>query len=254
MIDLHGKKALVVGIANEHSIAWGAARVMRDAGADLAVTYLNSKAEHFVRPLAEAVQAEIILPLDVRERDQEDALFDAIAQNWGSLDVLVHSIAFAPMEDLHGRVCDVTSEGFASAMDVSVYSFIRLVRRAEPLMRSGGACMAMSYLGAERVVSTYNLMGPVKAALESVVRELASELGPNGVTVNALSPGPIATRAASGIEHFDELMSDAVKFAPMRRLTTIEEVGATAAFLASDAARAITGSVIYVDCGRHIIA
>lgn len=254
MFSLNGKKALIVGIANEHSIAWGAARALRQAGAQLAITFLNEKAARVVRPLAEAMDADIIAPLDVRQQEQEEALFETIAQRWGGLDILLHSIAFAPMEDLHNRVCDVTANGFAAAMDVSVHSFIRLVRRAEPLMANGGSCVAMTYLGAERVVSTYNLMGPVKAALEAVVRELATEVGPQGVTVNALSPGPIATRAAGGIDQFDEILAEAKARSPMRRLATIEDVGNAAAFLASESARAITGSVIYVDCGRHVLA
>lgn len=251
---LSGKKALIVGVANEKSIAWGVAQALRDAGADLAITYLNAKAEPFVRPLAESLGASLIAPLNVESPDEEAALFESLTRLWGRLDVLVHSIAFAPLTDLHGRVCDVSAIGFARAMDVSVHSFIRLARLAEPLMKDGGACLAMSYFGAEKVVSTYNIMGPVKAALEAVVRELASELGASGVAVNALSPGPIATRAASGIEHFDTLMQEAAAVAPMKRLATIQEVGAAAAFLASDAARAITGSVIHVDCGRHIMA
>jgi enoyl-[acyl-carrier protein] reductase I len=254
MIDLKDKKVLIVGVANDRSIAWGAAQAMRAAGADLAITYLNAKAEPYVRPLGEAVQASLILPLDVRQEEQEAAVFEVLEREWGKLDVLVHSVAFAPMDDLHKRVGDVSAAGFASAMDISVHSFIRMVRRAKPLMRDGGACMAMSFFGAEKVVSAYNLMGPVKAALEAVVRELASELGRSDVSVNALSPGPIATRAAGGIDHFDDMMAEAIKSAPMGRLVTIEEVGAAAAFLASDLARAITGSVIHVDCGRHIMA
>ncbi len=254
MLDLSGKKALIAGIANEKSIGWGVAQALREAGAELAITYLNAKAEPFVRPLAEALNAALIAPLNVEAPEEESALFDAVARTWGRLDVLVHSIAFAPLGDLHGRVCDVSAGGFARAMDVSVHSFIRMARLAEPLMKDGGCCLAMSYFGAEKVVSTYNVMGPVKAALEAVVRELASELGASGISVNALSPGPIATRAASGVEHFDDLMQEAIAIAPMKRLATIQEVGSAAAFLASDAARAITGSVVHVDCGRHIMA
>jgi len=254
MIDLSGKKALIVGVANDKSIAWGVARALHAAGADLAITYLNEKAARYVRPLAEEAAAQIILPLNVENPDDEMTLFAAIEDTWGRLDIVVHSIAFAPLEDLQGRVCDATAQGFALAMDVSVHSFIRLARRAEPLMHDGGSLLAMSYLGAEKVVSTYNMMGPVKAALEAVVRELASELGGKGISVNALSPGPIATRAAGGIDNFDELMAEAIMRAPMGRLVTIDEVGAVAAFLLSDAARPITGSVLHVDCGRHIVA
>ena len=253
MFELTGKRALIVGVANEHSIAWGVAQNLRRAGAELAITYLNAKAERYVRPLAESIGAAIIQPLDVTRDEQEAPLFEHIQHDWGGLDILVHSIAFAPHDDLHGRVADASSPGFALAMDVSVHSFIRLVRRAEPLMTQGGACLTMSFYGAEKVVAAYNVMGPVKAALEAVTRELASELGPKNITVNALSPGPMATRAASGIDHFDEMMSAAITRSAMKRLATIEDVGAAAAFLASDLARNITGSVLHVDAGYHIM-
>lgn len=251
--DLSGKFALVVGIANDHSIAWGIARALREAGAELATTYLNAKAEPHVRPLAEQLNAPIIMPLEVCHPEQQQALFDAIKEKWGRLDILVHSIAFASHEDLCGRVIDASADGFGKAMDISVHSFIRLVRSAEPLMTNGGACLTMSFYGAEKVVSSYNLMGPVKAALEATTRELCSELGPKSITVNALSPGTIATRAAGGIDHFDEMLREATERSPMRRLATIEDVGAAAVFLASDAGRNITGSVLHVDAGYHVI-
>ena len=250
---LHGKKALIVGIANDQSIAWGVAKMMRQTGAELAVTYLNEKAERFVRPLAEELGAPLILPLDAAHPGQEEAVFEAIARQWGGLDILVHSIAFAPREELHGRVVDTTAEGFAQAMDISVHSFIRLCRRAEPLMAKGGACLTMSFYGAEKVVSTYNVMGPAKAALEAATREIASELGPKGITVNVLSPGPMATRAAGGIASFDAMMQEAIDRAPMKRLASIEDVGAAAVFLASDGARNITGETLHVDAGYHIM-
>ncbi len=253
LFELSGKRALVLGIANEHSIAWGIAVALHEQGAELAITYLNEKAKPFVLPLAEKVDAEIVMPLDVGDPAQVDALFSCIAEKWGSLDIFVHSIAFAPRDDLQGRVLDASADGFTMAMDVSVHSFIRLARRCEPLMKNGGACMTMSFYGAEKVVTSYNLMGPVKAALEAATRELASELGPNNITVNAVSPGPMATRAASGIAHFDEMMESAVARSPMRRLATIEDVGAVAAFLASDAARNITGATLHVDAGYHIM-
>lgn len=250
---LAGKRALVVGVANEHSIAWGVAAAMAAAGAELAITYLNTKAEPYVRPLAESVGAPLTLPLDVARPEEEQAVFAAIAQRWGRLDILVHSIAFARRDDLHGRVLDTSGAGFSEAMDISVHSFVRLCRAAEPLMKGGGACMTMSFYGAEKVVSTYNVMGPVKAALEAVTRELASELGPAGVTCNVVSPGPMATRAAGGIASFDAMLRDASARAPMRRLATIEDVGATAVFLASDGARNITGETIHVDAGYQIM-
>lgn len=254
MLNLEGKRALVVGIANEKSIAWGIARHLHEAGARLAVTYLNAKAEPHVRPLAESIDAELILPLEVGCDAQAETLAATLQQAWGSVDILIHSIAFAPLEDLHGRVVDCSTAGFAQAMDISVHSFIRLVRLVEPLMSQGGTCLAMSYYGAEKVVSTYNMMGPVKAALEATVRELATELGAQNINVNALSPGPIATRAAGGIDAFDHLLADAASRAPMQRLATIEEVGAVAAFLCTDLARTITGSVLHVDGGCHILA
>lgn len=253
MWNLAGKKALVVGVANDQSIAWGVAQALHRAGASVAITYLNAKAEPHVRPLAERLQSPLIEPLDVSAPGQDKALFQRISQVWGSLDVLVHSIAFAPRTDLQGRVLDSSAEGFAQAMDISVHSFVRLAHLAEPLMVDGGAMMAMSYYGAEKVVSSYNLMGPVKAALEASVRQLAAELGPRNISVNALSPGPMATRAASGIAKFDELLDHAVQQAPMHRLANIDDVGALAAFLSCDVARNITGNVIHVDAGAHIM-
>lgn len=252
MADLTGKRALVVGVADERSIAWGVARALSAAGATLAITYLNAKAEPHVRALASPLpKAPIVAPLDVGHAGEAEALFARLAADWGRLDVLIHSIAFAPRADLHGRVIDASAEGFALAMDVSVHSFIRLARRCEPLMTEGGTCLAMSYYGAEKVIGSYNMMGPVKAALEAATRELASELGPKNISVNALSPGPIATRAAGGLADFDALAEAAIARSPMKRLATIDEVGAAAAFLASDAGRAITGVTLHVDCGYH---
>ncbi|MBB5607511.1 MULTISPECIES: enoyl-ACP reductase FabI [unclassified Janthinobacterium] len=253
LTSLQGKKGLVIGIANEQSIAWGCARALRDAGAELAVTWLNDKARPHVEPLAQQVQAGIALPLDVSLPEQGVALFAQIAQQWGRLDFLVHSIAFAPQQDLHGRVVDTSPAGFAQAMDISCHSFMRMARLAEPLMRDGGSLMTMSYLGAEGVVNDYGVMGPVKAALEASVRYLAAELGPAGIRVNAISPGPLATRAASGIAHFDRLLADAEARSPMRRLATIDDVGALCAFLAGDAARSMTGGTLYVDGGYNIL-
>jgi enoyl-[acyl-carrier protein] reductase I len=251
---LTGRKALVVGIANDRSIAWGCAQAMRRAGAELAVTYLNEKARPYVEPLARALEAAILMPLEVRDRAQADALFDAVAAKWGGLDILVHSVAFAPREALQGRVTDCSRDGFLTAMDVSCWSFLDLARRAEPLMRGGGTMITMSYLGANEVVDNYGIMGPVKAALESAVRYVATELGPRGIRVHAVSPGPLATRAASGIRDFDELMERVAVRAPARRLVTIEEVGAACVFLASPYAGAMTGETLYIDGGYHILA
>ncbi|MEG6509915.1 enoyl-ACP reductase FabI [Methyloligella sp. 2.7D] len=253
MFSLKGKKALVIGIANEHSVAFGCAKAFREQGAELAITYQNEKAEPYVRPVAEALGAEIFLPLDVREDGQYGALFDQIKERWGGIDICLHSIAFCPKDDLHARVVDCSRDGFVTAMDISVYSFIRMVRRAEPLMAPGSSCMTVSYLGADKVIENYNIMGPVKAALESATRYMAAELGPKGISVNALSPGPLSTRAASGIAHFDELLDQAAERAPTHQLVTNEEVGAYAAFLASGEAANVTGSVHYIDGGYHIV-
>jgi enoyl-[acyl-carrier protein] reductase I len=254
MFSLKGQKALVVGIANDQSIAWGCARAFRAQGADLAATWLNAKAERFVRPLAEEVGAEIMAPLDVSQPGQMEALFDLIGDRWGRLDTVLHSIAFAPRDDLHGRVVDCSAEGFALAMDVSVHSFLRMVRLAEPLMPQGGCCLSVSFFGSSRVVRHYNMMGPVKAALESAVRYAAAELGEKGIRVHALSPGPLKTRAASGIDQFDELLATATDRAPTQALATIEDVGAMAAFLASPEARNMTGGVHDIDGGFSITA
>jgi enoyl-[acyl-carrier protein] reductase I len=251
---LAGKRGLIVGVANPDSIAAGCAVAMAEAGATLALTYLNDKTRSHAEPVAQATNADLYVPLDVTREDQIDALFEAIATRWGRLDFLLHSIAFCPREDLHARVIDCSLAGFTQAMDISCHSLIRLSRRAVPLMVGGGSILTMSYHGADEVVDHYNIMGPVKAALESVVRYMAADLGGQGIRVNAVSPGPILTRAASGIGHFDALMADAAARAPAGRLATIEEVGAVATFLASDASRAITGGVHYVDHGVNIMA
>lgn len=251
--SLAGLKGLVVGIANPQSIAWGCAEAFRAAGAELAITYLNAKAEPYVRPLAESLSANLVLPMDVENDAEVEAVFKAIEAQWGQLDFLLHSIAFAPLQDLHGRVVDSSRAGFSRAMDISCHSLIRLARLAAPLMKDGGAIMTMSYEGANRVAPHYGIMGLAKASLEAATRALAAELGPNRISVNAISPGPIATRAASGIRDFDSLMQDTIDHAPLHRLVTIEEVGALATLLASPAGRAITGDVIIVDAGRHIM-
>ena len=251
---IEGKRGLVIGIANEHSIAAGCARAFQSAGAKLAVTYLNEKARPFVEPVARDVNAEFILPLDVEDDDQMAVVFERISTDWGQLDFLLHSIAFCPEIDLHGRVIDCSRAGFAQAMDISCHSFIRLAKHAEPLMKEGGSLLTVSYYGAEKVVDHYNIMGPVKAALEASVRYLAAELGPEGIRVNALSPGPLKTRAASGIAHFDQLIDEACARAPQRHLVTIEDVGNMAVGLVSDAARNVTGNIAYVDAGYHVMA
>jgi enoyl-[acyl-carrier protein] reductase I len=252
---LKGRKAFILGIANDQSIAYGCARAMRKMGADLAITYLNEKTRQYTEPLAErlGVAPELFVPCDVREEGQLEAAFKAIENAWGKLDIALHSIAFAPREDLHGRVVDCSRAGFLAAMDVSCYSFIRMAHLAEPLMAEGGALVTMTYFGAERVVEHYNVMGPVKAALQATAMYLAAELGPKGIRVHPVSPGPIKTRAASGINGFDELMDEAAKRAPERALSTIEDVGVATAWLCTDFAKMITGDVMYIDGGYHII-
>jgi enoyl-[acyl-carrier protein] reductase I len=251
--SLDGRKALVVGIANENSIAWGCAKWLRALGADIAVTFLNDKAKKHVEPLAKELEAPIFMPLDVRLPGQLEAVFERIQREWGQLDILVHSIAFSPKEALCGRVVDVPQDGFLTTMDVSCWSFIRMAHFAEPLMTHGGSIFTMSYYGSQMVVENYNIMGVAKAALESAVRYIAAELGPKGIRVHAVSPGPLATRAASGIPEFDDLLAKAQGKAPARSLVSIEDVGAATAFLALDAARLITGDTLYIDGGYHII-
>lgn len=252
--NLAGKKGLVIGIANDQSIAYGCAKVMRELGAELAITFLNDRAEPHVRPLAEKLDSPIVMPCDVERLDDLERVFDTIRRTWGRLDFALHAVAYAPKDDLHGRVVDCSASGFARAMDVSCHSFIRLARLAEPLMRDGGGTLlTTSFYGAQKVVNHYNLMGPVKAALEAAVRALATELGPQGIRVHALSPGAILTRAASGIAHFDELLEQAANAAPLHQQVTIEDVGAVAAGLVSDWSRRMTGNVVFIDGGCHVL-
>jgi enoyl-[acyl-carrier protein] reductase I len=251
---LAGCKALVVGIANDQSIAYGCAKAFRTAGAELAVTWLNDKARPHVEPLARELEAPITVPLDVAVPGQLEAVFDEIGRRWGKLDILVHSIAFAPIEDLRGGLLDCSAEGFAKAMDISCHSFVRMARLATPLMKDGGTMFAMSYQGANRVVPNYNVMGPVKAALEAACRYLAHELGPRGIRVHAISPGPLKTRAASGLKDFELLLNDAAQKAPLGELVDIMDVGYACAYLATPFAHRITGGTVYVDGGANIIA
>jgi enoyl-[acyl-carrier protein] reductase I len=250
---LKGKKALVTGIANDQSIAWGCAKAFRQLGADLAITYLNEKAKPYVAPLAQSLDASILMPLDLRVDGQLEAVFTRLEKDWGKLDLLLHSIAFAPKEDLQGRVVDCSKQGFGIAMEVSCWSFIRMAKLAEPLMSGGGAMFTMSYYGSQMVVENYNMMGPVKAALEAATRYMAAELGPKGIRVHAISPGPLKTRAASGISEFDQLLAKAQEKAPARSLVSVDDVGIAVGFLATDAAKLITGETLYIDGGYHII-
>jgi enoyl-[acyl-carrier protein] reductase I len=250
---LEGKKGLIVGVANENSIAWGCAKAFRAFGAEIAVTYLNDKAKKHVEPLARELEAPIFMPLDVNASGEMEAVFERIDKVWGYLDFVVHSIAFSPKDALHGRVTDVSRDGFLATLDVSCWTFIRMAHLAEPLMRKGGTLFTMTYYGSQMVVKNYNIMGVAKAALESAVRYLAAELGPRGIRVHAISPGPLATRAASGIPEFDALLDKAKAKAPARTLVSIDDVGVATAFLAHDAARLLTGETLYIDGGYHII-
>jgi enoyl-[acyl-carrier protein] reductase I len=250
---LEGKRGLIVGIANDQSIAWGCAKAFRALGAELAVTYLNEKAKKFVEPLAGELEAPIFMPLDVRTPGQMEQVFSRITEDWGRLDFVVHAIAFSPKETLQGRVVDAPRDGFLTTMEISCWSFIRMAHLAEPLMTEGGTLFTMTYYGSQMVVENYNIMGVAKAALECSVRYMAAELGPKGIRVHAISPGPLATRAASGIPEFDELLDKAKAKAPTRSLVSIDDVGFATAFLAHDAARLMTGDTLYVDGGYHII-
>ena len=251
---LKGSKALVVGIANEHSIACGCAKAFRELGADLAITYLNDKARKYVEPIAQSLEASVFLPLDVATPGALESVFEQVKAKWGKLDILVHSIAFAPKEDLQGGLLDCSAAGFATAMDVSCHSFVRMAKFAAPLMKDGGTMFAMSYHGANKVVPTYNVMGPVKAALEACCRYLAYELGPKRIRVHAISPGPLKTRAASGLKDFDLLLNEAAQRAPIGELVDIMDVGFTCAFLATPYARRVSGETLYVDGGVNIMA
>jgi len=250
---LSGRKGLVVGIANEHSIGYGCARMFRACGAELAVTWRNDKSRLRVEPLARELEATITMALDVEQPGAVEAVFAAIRERWGRLDFVLHAIAHAG-RDLRGRLVDTSREGFARAIDISCHSFVRLAHAAEPLMDRGGALLTLTYLGANEVVPHYAMLGPVKAALESSVRYLATELGPRAIRVNAVSPAPIRTRAAVGIPEFDDLLAESRRRAPLPREVEIDDVGSLCAFLVSDAARAITGDIHYVDAGVHILA
>jgi enoyl-[acyl-carrier protein] reductase I len=251
---LKNHKALVIGVANDSSIAYGCAKAFRELGADLAITYLNEKAKQYVEPLARELEAPLFLPLDVSKPGQLEAVFEAITAKWGKLDILAHSIAFAPKEDLQGGLLDCSAAGFATAMDVSCHSFVRMAKLAVPLMKDGGTMFAMSYYGANKVVPNYNVMGPVKAALEACCRYLAYELGDKGIRVHAISPGPLKTRAASGLKDFDLLLNEAAQRAPIGELVDIIDVGFTCAFLATPYARRLSGATLYVDGGVNIMA
>ncbi|RUQ32381.1 MAG: enoyl-[acyl-carrier-protein] reductase FabI [Candidatus Competibacteraceae bacterium] len=255
-LPLAGKKALVVGVANKDSIAYGCARAFRSFGAEVAMTYLNEKTRPYTQILADALQVppELYLPCDVREPGQVEAVFEALGKHWGKLNILLHSIAFSPRDDLHGRVTDCSLAGFLSTMEVSAWSFIRMVHLAEPLLeKEGGTAITLSYFGGEKVVPHYGIMGTAKSALETAAKYMAAELGPKGIRINIVSPGPVLTRAASGIDRFDELLERTKDRAPTHSLVTPDQVGVATAALACDFASIVTGEVLYMDGGYNIM-
>lgn len=251
---LKGAKAFVVGIANEHSIAYGCAKAFHELGAELALTYFNDKAKPHVEPLARELKASLFLPLDFSQPGMLESAFDSINRDWGRLDIMVHSAAFAPKEDLQGGLLNCSAEGFAKAMDISCHSFIRMAKLAAPLMKEGGTMFAMTYYGSNKVIPNYNVMGPVKAALECACRYLAFELGGQKIRVHAISPGPLKTRASSGLKDFDQLLAEAAQRAPLGELVDIMDVGFACAYLATPYARRVTGGTIYVDGGANVRA
>jgi len=256
IVNLEGKVGLITGIANEKSISTGVAEACAQAGATLIITYQNEKTRAFIEPVIHRLGVEDVHLLDVTRPETMDAAFGAIEARHGKLDFAIHSMAFAKRDDLHGRVVDTSADGFALAMDVSTHSFVRLAKKAEPLLEKagGGALVTMTYLGSEKVIPNYGVMGLCKAALEAATRYMAAELGAKGIRVNAVSPGPLMTRAASGIAGFDGLMAAAVERSPMHALVTPEDIGALTAFLVSDAGRLISGGVHFVDAGYNIMA
>ena len=250
--DLKGKKGLILGLANDHSIAWGCARQAHAMGAEVVASCLNDKARAYVEPLTQPLGIDL-QSCNIEVPEEIEKLVAYAIAKLGRLDFVIHSIAWAPLQDLHGRVVDSSKDGFARAMDVSCHSFASVAKLCEPHMTNGGCLLTMSYLGADEAVPHYGLMGPVKAALESLVRYMALELGPKGIRVHAVSPGPILTRAASGIEAFDTLMQNNIAKAPLGRLVTLEEIANLSTFLCTDAASGMTGQTIFVDAGTHAV-
>jgi enoyl-[acyl-carrier protein] reductase I len=250
---LTGKKGIILGVANEKSIAWGIAQKAHQEGAALAFTYLNEVFEKRVRPLAESLGADLILRCDVTKDAEIEGAFQEVEQKWGALDFLVHSVAYAGREELRQPFHQTSREGFRLALDVSAYSLVAVTRAALPLMKNGGSVLTLTYLGAQRAVPNYNVMGVAKAALESTVRYLAAELGEKGVRVNAISAGPIRTLAATGISNFSEIFGIMEDRSPMHRSVTAAEVGSSALYLLSDMASGVTGDVHFVDTGYNIV-
>jgi enoyl-[acyl-carrier protein] reductase I len=250
---MQGKRGLIMGVANDRSIAWGIAKAAADQGAELAFTFQGEALEKRVRPLAESVNSKIVLPCDVTDDATMDAVFETLRDSWGDMDFLVHAIAYADKEELKGRYVDTSAANFSLSMDISCYSFTALCRRAEPLMKNGGSIVTLTYYGAERVMPHYNVMGVSKAALEASVRYLAADLGPSNIRVNAISAGPIKTLAASGIGDFRYILKWNEYNSPLRRNVTTDEVGGAGVYLLSDLGSAVSGETHHVDCGYHVV-
>lgn len=250
---MKGKRGLIMGVANQRSIAWGIAQACADAGAELAFTYQGEALERRVKPLADSIGVNLVLPCDVTDEASIDAVFDTLKQQWGEIDFVVHAIAFADKDELTGRYVDTSPGNFAMSLNISCYSFTAVANRAEKLMPNGGSLLTLSYFGAEKVIPHYNVMGVAKAALEASVRYLASDLGPQGIRVNSISAGPIRTLAAAGIGDFREMLKFNEANAPMRRNVTKEQVGQSAVYLLSDMSAGVTGEIHYVDNGYNTI-
>lgn len=250
---MQGKRGLVMGVANDHSIAWGIARTLAAQGAEMAFTYQGDSFGKRVRPLAESVGSTLVLPADVQDAASLDAVFDRLAMEWGEIDFLVHAIAYSDKSELKGRYMDTTRENFLNTMDISCFSLTDLAKRAQPLMSKGGSIVTLSYLGSERVLPNYNVMGVAKAALEASVRYLAADLGPDGIRVNAVSPGPMRTLAGSAVGSARKVYGFNVRNAPLRRTAALDEVGGAALYLLSDMGGGTTGETLYVDCGYHVM-
>lgn len=250
---MKGKRGLIMGLANDKSIAWGIAKACADAGAELAFSYQGDALLKRVTPLAAQTGSDIVLPCDVSDEGSIDALFTELEKRWGKLDFIVHAIGFSDKGELRGRYVDTSRQNFLTSMDISVYSFTAVVQRAEKMMTDGGSCLTMSYYGAERVMPHYNVMGLCKAALEASVRYMAEDLGKDGIRVNAISAGPIKTLAASGIGDFRYILKWNEYNSPLRRTVTIEDVGKSALYLLSDLGSGTTGEVLHVDAGYHVV-
>ncbi|MGN7678962.1 MAG: enoyl-ACP reductase FabI [Anaplasma sp.] len=250
---MHGKRGVIIGVANERSLAWGIAKVVCDHGAEVALTYLSDALKKRIDPLAESVGARLVLPCDVSSEESIDSMFSMLEKEWGSVDFVVHAVAFSERSELRGRYVDTSLDNFLLSMHVSCYSLTSVARRAEALMKGGGSILTLSYYGAEKVVPSYNVMGVCKAALEASVRYLAVDLGQNQIRVNAISAGPVRTLASAGLSDFRYILMWNKYNSPLKRNTSIEEVGGAAAYLLSDLGRGTTGEVLHVDSGYHVV-